>query len=80
MVVKPEKTGSFKTADTISSIAQVGGGKYLYTVRYGDSLWKIAVRVYGSGYRWDSIYDANRDSIANPDVLEKGQKLQIPKE
>ncbi len=50
----------------------------VYTVRNGDSLWTIAERIYGSGYRWAAIYDANRQRIADANVLLVGQRLEIP--
>ncbi|MEC0328675.1 LysM peptidoglycan-binding domain-containing protein [Paenibacillus macerans] len=52
-----------------------------YTVKAGDSLWKIAQRadVYNDGDQWRKIYDKNRKVIgANPNVIRPGQKLVIP--
>lgn len=52
-----------------------------YTVKAGDSLWKIAQRadVYGDGDQWRKIYDNNRKVIgANPNLIRPGQKLVIP--
>jgi uncharacterized protein YidB (DUF937 family) len=50
-----------------------------YTVVAGDSLSKIAKRVYGNANDWRRIYDANRQVIGdNPDLIKPGQKLTIP--
>lgn len=49
-----------------------------YTVVAGDSLSKIAKKLYGDAKKWRRIYDANRDSIADPDLIHPGQKLKIP--
>jgi len=49
-----------------------------YRVKPGDSLWKIAQDRYGDGYKWRRIYDANRDSLRNIDVLRVGQVLMLP--
>ncbi len=46
-------------------------------VKKNDSLWKIAVRVYGDGYKWTEIAKAN--NLKNPGVLLVGQKLVLPK-
>ena len=61
------------------SVARAGRDVYFYTVREGESLWSIATRVYGDGFQWAAIYDANRDAIANANVLLVGQRLRIPK-
>lgn len=50
-----------------------------YTVRRGDSLWKIAARpdIYGNPLRWSAIYKANRPHIKNANVIYPGQVLVI---
>lgn len=52
-----------------------------YTVRSGDSLWRIAARgdVYGRGARWSRLFEANRDRIRDPDRIYPGQEIQIPR-
>lgn len=50
-----------------------------YTVRSGDTLSRIAQRVYNDGSRWKVIYDANRDVLKNPQDLQVGQTLRIPR-
>ncbi len=49
-----------------------------YQVQPGDSLWKIAKAHFGDGYQWQAIYDANRDTLRNTNVLSIGQTLRIP--
>jgi nucleoid-associated protein YgaU len=49
-----------------------------YTVVKGDSLSKIAKREYGDVRDWRKIYEANRDVIDDPDLIEPGQSLIIP--
>jgi nucleoid-associated protein YgaU len=51
-----------------------------YTVVEGDSLSKIAKREYGDASKWRQIYQANKDVIDNPDLIEPGQNLIIPDE
>ena len=48
-----------------------------YTVSEGESLWKIAVKVYADGYKWPEI--ANANSLSNPDHVEAGQELILPR-
>jgi len=49
-----------------------------YTVEKGDSLSKIANRVYGKASLWTAIYEANRDHIKDPDLIYPGQVLRLP--
>lgn len=51
-----------------------------YTVRKGDTLSAIAQRTYGDANEWRRIYEANRDSIDNPDLIHPGQELNIPRD
>lgn len=47
-----------------------------YTVQAGDTLWSISESVYGSGYNWVDIKEAN--NLADPNDIEEGQVLVIP--
>ena len=49
-----------------------------YVVQSGDSLWKISRKVYGVGWFWKKIYNANKDKISDPHYLYVGQVLTIP--
>jgi outer membrane protein OmpA-like peptidoglycan-associated protein len=51
-----------------------------YTIKEGDSLWKIAEKEMGSGHRWKYLYDMNRDVIRNPKKLKAGVRIVIPVE
>jgi nucleoid-associated protein YgaU len=55
-----------------------GTDERTYTVVSGDSLSKIAQRVYGDAQQWRKIYDANRDIINDPDLIHPGQTLRLP--
>ncbi|GAW29589.1 LysM peptidoglycan-binding domain-containing protein, partial [Carboxydocella sp. ULO1] len=49
-----------------------------YTVKPGDSLWKIAKKVLGDGSRWREIYNKNKSVIGkDPNKLKPGQILRI---
>lgn len=49
-----------------------------YTVVAGDSLSKIAQREYGDASKWRRIYEANKSSIKDPDLIHPGQTFVIP--
>jgi nucleoid-associated protein YgaU len=59
----------------ISNPGSITGGTY--TVIEGDSLWDIAIRAYGDGYRWIEI--AQNNYITNPDIIFAGSVLNIPR-
>lgn len=47
-------------------------------VQPGNSLWRLARRVYGEGDRFTVIFQANKDQIANPDRIFPGQVFTLP--
>lgn len=47
-------------------------------VQPGNSLWRLARRMYGSGFRYTTIYAANRDQIKDPDMIFPGQVFAVP--
>jgi nucleoid-associated protein YgaU len=49
-----------------------------YTVKSGDSLSKIAKSKYGDANKWKKIWEANKETVKNPDLIHPGQKLKIP--
>jgi len=61
-----------------SSSAAVDAAEQSYTVVAGDNLTKIAKHFYGNANDWKRIFDANRDQLANPDLIKPGQVLKIP--
>jgi nucleoid-associated protein YgaU len=74
-------SGSSSTAP--SAQAQQGGpapqgAGRMYSVQPGDSLSKIAKKFYGNANDWKRIFEANRDRIKNPDLIQPGWTLKIP--
>lgn len=50
----------------------------IYTVAKGDYLKKIAETLLGKSSLWKSIYEANKETVKNPDLIYPGMKLVIP--
>ena len=44
----------------------------------GNSLWRIARKVYGAGAAYTVIFGANKDRIRNPDLIYPGQVFTVP--
>jgi nucleoid-associated protein YgaU len=51
-----------------------------YTVKKGDTLWKIAEEHYGKGQgaKYGEIVKANTPPVKNPDLIQPGWVLRIP--
>lgn len=63
--------------DTSLTATNLGGARY-HTVAKGDTLYALARRYYGEQRRWKDIYEANRNSISDPNKIRVGQRLLIP--
>ena len=48
-----------------------------YTIQPGDSLSKIAKKY--PGMTWQKIYEANKDTIKDPNLIYPGKIIRIPK-
>src|ERR1041385_7064654 len=49
-----------------------------YTVKPGDTLSKISKEFYGNPNDYMRIFNANRDSLQDPNKIKPGQELKIP--
>ena len=85
---KPADFSDVKSSTPKADFSDVRGGSSTapadtsrgrtYTVVAGDSLSKIAKREFGDANKWHAIYEANRDTIKNPDLIHPGQVLNLP--
>jgi nucleoid-associated protein YgaU len=72
---EPTIDTNFQITDTSDIEKAITGGAY--TVEKGDTLWSIAVRAYGDGYRWSDI--ASENNLTNPDIIHSGNIFSIPR-
>jgi len=72
-VRQPQKeNGKLASGNKIANVNE-------YTIVKGDNLWEIAVAVYGDGYQWLKIYQANYEKIgSNPGLIFVGTALLLP--
>ncbi len=68
----------YRSGDLVLNLNIAAGGsqEQEYEVVSGDSLSKIGKHY---GISWKEIYEANRDKIKDPDLIQPGWKLKIPK-
>ena len=64
------------TVTTQTPSASIAGAGSTYTVKKGDTLFKIAKEHYGDGKQWQKIASANPG--VTPQSLRVGQTLNIP--
>ncbi len=66
-----------------AQVGEVGGANTAvalpvsHTVAAGETVWTIAEKYYGSGFNAEEIIETNK--LTNPDVIEVGQRITIPK-
>ncbi len=50
----------------------------LYTLKEGETLYKICQSKYGNGNLWQKLAEFNKGTISNPTRLRKGTTLRLP--
>ena len=53
-------------------------GQQTYTIEKGDTLSKIAKQHFGNANAWKQIFEANRDTLDDPDRIFPGQVIKLP--
>jgi nucleoid-associated protein YgaU len=75
---KSTSTTPAKPAVATKTETSTQGQRY-YTVKEGDSLWRIATSQLGKGTRYQEILKLNSDTLKNSESnLEQGMKLRLP--
>jgi nucleoid-associated protein YgaU len=73
-----EKTGpSVGAAESVGKSTATDGSRQ-YTVERGDTLSYLALQHYGDPFKWEKIYEANKETMKNPHYIYVGQRIIIP--
>ena len=84
ITVKEKSTlANEKTRPGVGAAESVGksiatDGSHQYTVERGDTLSYLALRYYGDPFKWEKIYEANKETMKNPHYIYVGQRIVIP--
>lgn len=63
-----------------AAVGSSSQGGQTYTVKAGDTLSKVSKQFYGNSGDYMRIFYANRDKLRDPDKIQVGQELTIPKD
>jgi len=77
LIPEKESEGTNTSTQNITQNTDKPISGNLYEVVKGDSLWNIAVRAYGDGYKWVDISKAN--NLVNPGLIHAGNVFVIPR-
>ena len=79
VIAKDTKQYTSEYVDSVTKEVKARKKEMRYiTVRKGDTLGKIAKRVYGNVMDYKKIYEANPDILRRPDRIYIGQRLRVP--
>jgi nucleoid-associated protein YgaU len=70
------RSGDLVMSLEVGGGGQGGGGEDTYEVKSGDTLSKIGQH---HGVSWQAIFEANKETLKDPDKIFPGQKLRIPR-
>ena len=71
-------TDGYISTELIDNVTGDGVAESTYIVKRGDSLCRIADRLFGSQDFWSDIYNANMDIIEDPDLIMPDMELILP--
>ncbi len=79
VVSRTETPFKRETAETLQSSRNTATAPAIsVTVQPGSTLWAIARETYGDGLLYVRVFEANRDSIRDPDLIYPGQVFAVP--
>jgi len=64
----------FSRAESVATLPE----EVAVIVQPGNSLWRIARRIYGEGIQYSVIYQANQEQIRDPNLIYPGQIFVVP--
>ncbi len=76
--VNPNSSASANSQPQAGQATGNGSANRTYTVKPGDTLSKISKELYGRAGDYMKIFEANRDTLSDPNKINPGQTLKIP--
>lgn len=74
------KAEEAKAAAEAQAAQETSSATTIHKVKRGECLWNIAGyrKIYSDPWKWQKIFNENRDKIRDPDLIFPGQELVIP--
>jgi LysM repeat protein len=76
--VSPAHTGYVSGSSTASAGSASTQASRTYSVRNGDTLSSISKRYYNAAADWPWLYHENSSTLQDPNVIDTGQRLNVP--
>ena len=67
-----------QSVDNLMSVTNPEPEAQYHVVVRGDTLSAISKKYYGDANKYNTIFEANKPMLSNPDKIYPGQKLRIP--
>jgi LysM repeat protein len=67
-----------RTPEKLGQASKTASGSTEHIVKAGDTLSHLALQYYGNARKWQQIYEANKETMKNPNYIYIGQKVVVP--
>ncbi len=71
--IRPRRSIDGKEVSSVNSVKEI-----IHKIALNENLSKISTKYYGDATKWGNIYDANKNTIKDPNSLQVGQEILIP--
>ena len=75
---KEVASDSKRKSEKLAQVSKSASGSTEHTVKAGDTLSHLALQYYGNARKWQQIYEANKETMKNPNYIYIGQKVIVP--
>lgn len=67
-----------RKSEKLAQVSKTASGSTEHVVKAGDTLSHLALHYYGNARKWQQIYEANKETMKNPNYIYIGQKVLVP--
>src|SRR5262245_13552994 len=67
-----------RKSEKLAQVSKTASGSTEHVVKAGDTLSHLALQYYGNARKWQQIYEANKETMKNPNYIFIGQKVLVP--